>query len=290
MTTHGRRLPMELVCIRHALSIGNKAGKLSRAGDQSMYTPAFRSIRSDFWRVAPEALGDAARAGRFIEKVIRPHFTVYLTSPLTRTIETAGNLALPDARWGIEPLIREREWGPMGELSPAEAYERYAVVLSGYIGNEFDWTPPGGESVRDMTTHRVTPLLDGLNRRWEEDEPSVVLCSHNTYLWALCAKLEGMTPQVFTEWVNSPDPRRRMQNLRVIHYSRREPGSGLVDGVFRWTRQFHPLDLTRSTNEWVEIENPFVPNVIAPEWVRPPRLWSNGELIDEAGEQPNPFG
>ena len=97
-----RWLPVELVCIRHAQSIGNEAGKRARQGDLTIYTPEFRAIASANWRLTPRGADDARRIGTLLRAVIRFPFTHYMVSPLVRTIETAGNLGIPGAKWSLE--------------------------------------------------------------------------------------------------------------------------------------------------------------------------------------------
>lgn len=102
------------------------------------------------------------------EKLREVSFRRCYASDLSRAWDTA--LACVEGR-GLAPeacpALREQNVGDIEGLTWEEMGERYPDVRSGFIGDWFNTTPPGGESPEEMTA-RVAACVDGIIARGED--------------------------------------------------------------------------------------------------------------------------
>lgn len=98
------------------------------------------------------------------------HVDRVITSPLLRTRETA-------AAFGVEPIVDDRwielDYGsydgvPLGSVAP-EVWHEWRT--------DADFTPPGGESLRQLGA-RVSDALDDLSRDGSATERTTVIVTH----------------------------------------------------------------------------------------------------------------
>jgi hypothetical protein len=54
----------------------------------------------------------------------------------------------------------------------------------------------------------------------------------------------------------SQDPFDRIHNGQILHYTRREPGTGRIVPYLNWRRSICPWNLALSRNDWEPIERP----------------------------------
>jgi NAD+ kinase len=91
-------------------------------------------------------------AGNWIRDNIGDTFDRYYTSEYVRAMETAALLALPNAKWYTEIVLRERDKGLLDNVSWVERNEKYAEEMARRKRDAFFWAPPGGESLANICT------------------------------------------------------------------------------------------------------------------------------------------
>lgn len=246
-------MPLDLVLVRHGQSEGNVAVHASKRGDESFIErEGFRERHSSWWRLTGLGVEQAQLAGQWIQTELGPEFDRYYVSAYTRALETAANLRLPEARWFIDPNLRERERGREDLLSAAE---RELAIESARerASTPFYWRPLNGESIAAVCI-RVRDFCSTLHR--EVSDGKVLIVCHGEVMEAFRVVLERMTHYDYAEWTNSDDPRERIHNGQVFHFTRRHPQTGEVSDYPNWWRSISTSDLSLCDPRWREIRRP----------------------------------
>jgi NAD+ kinase len=244
-------LPLDLVLVRHGESEGNVAFGLSRHGDDRHFTPEFLARHSSKWRLTPRGVEQAHAAGDWLRQHVAPRFDRYYVAEYLRAMETAVHLGFTDAEWRCEFYLREREWGIFDLMSYQERRERYADDLKRRELDTFFWTPPGGESMADLCL-RIDRIIETLHR--DCTDKRVILVCHGEVMWAFRVRLERMSQERYQELDVSSDPKMKIHNCQVLHYTRRDPASGALSPYLDWMRSVCPWDATRCKSDWQKIE------------------------------------
>lgn len=247
-------MPVDLIFVRHGRSEGNEARERSKRGDDRHYTPAFRSRRNREWRLTDAGIEQATAAGSWIRHHVGDTFFRYDTSEYLRARESAACLRLPAARWTQDVLLRERSWGHADFVMPeGERFERFAAELAARREDPCYWRPPDGESLVDVCL-RVEWVLARLRRDCAGQR--CILVTHEDVMWAARFILEGLTQDAWRDILLSDDPRVKIHNGQVLHYTRRNPETGELGLRMDWVRSVCPWDPSRSSDEWKRIEPP----------------------------------
>jgi broad specificity phosphatase PhoE len=167
------------------------------------------------------------------------HFDRYYVSEYTRAVETAGHLGLPTTEWRIELYLRERDWGGLDVVSVEEREVRFRESWNARHASPFLWTPPNGESLASVC-QRVDRVMDTLHR--EYDGQNVIIVCHGEVMWAFRRRLERMSEARFMELEHSRDPRDRINNCQVLHYTRMDPSRNVIAPApyLNWMRSVCP--------------------------------------------------
>ena len=243
-------MPIDLVIVRHGESEGNVATALSKRGDDSMFSKSFLNRHSSTWRLTEKGKSQAEIAGEWIKKNIEKDFFRYYVSEYDRAKETAALLGFSEAEWMITYYLREREWGDLDVMPVEERKSRFAENLRRKEMDPFYWIPSNGESM-PMLCLRLEKILDTLHR--ECDGHDALLVVHGEVMWGLRYIIERMTSSDISKLENSPDPKDKIHNCQIIHYTRKDPVSGRVASYLNWMRSICPTDLSLSHNEWQPI-------------------------------------
>lgn len=250
-------MPIDLVLVRHGQSEGNLAKRLSEAGDDSVFTEEFRQRHSSSFRLTDLGREQAVQAGRWIRDNIGHRFDRYYVSEYLRAKETAAHLGLPSAKWYQDFYLRERDYGLMDIVSEDERQTRFAEHVGRRRIDGFYWTPPGGESVAQVCL-RVDRVLQTLHR--ECNDKRVIIVCHGEVMWAFRIRLERLSQRRFHELETSKDSKDRMNNGQILHYSRRDPTSGVMMSHVGWMRSVCPTNLALSRNSWERLVRPTFTN------------------------------
>jgi NAD+ kinase len=250
-------MPLDLVLVRHGESEGNVAFGLSRQGDHSHYTPEFLARHSSRWRLTDKGVAQAHNAGDWLRRNLAESFDRYYVSEYLRAMETAAHLGFQGARWFCEFYLRERDWGALDVMSFEERRQRYGDELRRRELDTFFWAPPAGESLANMCL-RIDRVLDTLHR--ECADRRVLIVCHGEVMWGFRVRLERMSQERYRELDQSREPQVKIHNCQVLHYTRRDPTTGVLGAHLNWVRSVCPWDSTLSSNEWQGIRRPSYAN------------------------------
>jgi NAD+ kinase len=245
-------MPLDLVFVRHGQSESNLASKHAREGDTSLYTEEFRRRHNSQHRLTKMGRSQAKEAGEWLRKNGFGHFDRKYASDYVRAKETAGLLNLDGPDWYVDHMLRERETGELENLSWEERQAKEQDSMITRDTDPFYWIPPNGESIAQMTV-RLRQLFDTLHRECY-DKRVVVVC-HGEVMLAFRQLIERLP---LDKWVEigdqKRDPRNRINNCQVIHYTRRNPETGELSPHLGWMRSVCPWDESLSSNIWQPIQ------------------------------------
>lgn len=271
-------MPNHLVLVRHGLSEGNFARDMAKTGDHTYFDDNFRERPGHEWRLMPEGVEQAERAGIWIqEHVIKsyglPGFGRYVYSPHRRTRETAASLGLPNAEWRMNRMLRERSWGEIEDLNREQHEELYPRNYSWQKRDKMNWAPPGGESIVQISDGRVREFFDTLHRDHDQKGvESVIAITHGEWIWAARLALEYMFNEDWETMDN--DPAEKIHNCQVVHYSRLNPTTGEPADYLKWMRSVNAGGGETGQGEWRESSRKVLSNDQLLQQVEQlPRLW-----------------
>jgi broad specificity phosphatase PhoE len=261
-------MPEDLLIVRHGKSEGNLVNEHSRQGDNALLTPEHINRHESEWHLVEEGVCQARAAGELIRREFSGLLDFHLVSEYVRALETAAHLGLRDARWYVEPYLRERGFGDMEGLSHAEKAEQHGERLRRRDRNPYWWRAINGESLDDLALKwdRVQQIL---HRKYSMQRGVVV--AHEGVLWVARLRIERLTVTELNRLLTSTDPKDRFHNGHVLHYTRRNPETGQLSAHLDWVRSICPWDMSRSTNEWRKIER---------------RTFTSEELLEMAARVP----
>ncbi|SDS85491.1 Broad specificity phosphatase PhoE [Microlunatus soli] len=260
-------MPNDLVLVRHGEAEGNVVREQARQGDESGYTERFVTTPGRRWQLTADGREQARCAGAWIRTVF-DGFDRYYASPFTRTTQTATWLALSRPaddrqgedrrpRWYLNRSLRERDWGDVGSIPRKEFTDRpeYALNARRQRTDPLYWVPPGGESIAQVAENRVRNFLDTLHR--ELAGRRVLAVTHGEFIWATRLVLERLDDDEFVRLTD--DDGQRIGNCEIVHYTRRDPGSGAISDRLEWLRRSRPIGDHRTgwrmqVDDWQRIE------------------------------------
>lgn len=251
-------MPLHLVLVRHGEGEGNVAQKRVKQGDDGLMSK-LDHVHTEKWRLSPRGREQAVATGKWLREQFPCVYTRYLTSWYIRAIETAGLLALPNAKWRLHSMLSERNWG---QLSSATAEQRSAGPLAENLSfrerDDFWWSPRDGESLASVL-NRSHAFFDSLHR--EQSDGSVIIVCHGEVMWAMRLLIERTTPQQFRKLFESEQNFDHIHHGQVLHFTRVNPqGTTEIRSRLDWMRSVCPWDTTRSSNEWQLIKRPTFTN------------------------------
>ncbi|MEQ8717717.1 MAG: histidine phosphatase family protein [Acidimicrobiales bacterium] len=238
-------MPEDLVLVRHGHSEGNRALDAAKGGDTSLMTPEFRRRSTAEWRLTNKGRTQAAAAGDWLKNNGLEHFDRYYCSTFARTRETAALLGLAEARWQLEPLVRERDWGLWEGRSRDLTTEMFPISSEQKRRNAFLWRPECGESIPDLDL-RAREMFATFAR--ELAGGRVICITHEDVMWAMRFRLEKMKVK---EWIDHDD---KIPNCGILHYTRRA-ADGTVGPKFERVRLVDPTD-PETFEAWQPIQRP----------------------------------
>jgi broad specificity phosphatase PhoE len=264
-------MPRHLIAIRHGKSEGNLANILAERGKPDIFSDEFKRRPNSQWHLTDEGILQAKAAGQWLERNFNEMIMRFYVSAYLRAIETALYLNIPNATWYTEINLREREWGALDVMSFQERQLRYADELQRRKRDGIYWAPPGGESLADVCL-RVDRVLDTMHR--ECSQGNVLIVAHGELMRALQMRLMRLTEMDMHQILTSQEPKKKIQNCRIHHYTRIDPANKREYQNLRFFRSICPWDESLSDSDWQEIVRPKFTNEQLAEMIRsmPPRL------------------
>lgn len=243
-------MPVDLVLVRHGQAEHNLASKFSKQGDNSLFTDEFKTRPMSQHRLTDKGREQAKAAGEWLQKNGLARFDRRYVSDYVRAKETAALLGVDGPDWYVDYLLREREWGDFEGLSWEKRQQLLQDKDALLETDPFYWIPPNGESFAQMTV-RLRHLFDTLHR--ECTDMRVVIVCHGEVMMALRQMLERLPIAKWAQLYQSEDPKDRIHNCQVLHYTRRDPDTGELHNHLDWVRSVCPWDETKSPNEWEKL-------------------------------------
>lgn len=256
-------LPSNLVLVRHGQSefnhiIHKLRHHLIKIED---IHPIIRKQTGSKWRLTPLGREQADLAGEFIRNQLNvSKFHGYFVSDYIRAKETASLLKIPDAKWKVEPYLKERDWG---DISLEEFIDKDHEKTMFKKTDAFYGAPPSGESIANLGL-RTDRILDTLHREYAGK--NVIIVCHGELMWSFRVRLERMLEDDFICLDKSKNSFDRIHNCQILHYKQ------VDEPYFTHMRSICPTDLSLSSNEWQPI-------------VR--KTYSNQDLLYEIEKSPH---
>ena len=264
-------LPVDLILVRHGQSEGNIAVKASLGGDNRFFTPGFTNRHSREFRLTDRGIEQALHAGAWLKQDGLRHFDRHYVSDFIRAKETAFHLEIPNALWRVEFQLRERDKALMDNLPPSENKDLFEREQRQYELDPFLSFPAGGgESIASLCLRLKADFLSHLAR--DCSDMCVIVVCHGHVMRALQLELLQMGHDDFLRLDASDDPKDKIRNCQVMHYTRRDPASGRISGsrLHSW-RSVCPWNVAESDTGWNRVER---------------KLWRNDELSADVEKYP----
>ena len=257
---------MDLVLIRHGESEMNAAHTCFERDEPVECLQELRTRPDSLFRLTNAGILQAKIAGDWIRQnfMREKPFDVHLVSGFNRGLETAGYL-LPDARWEINMYIHERDWGDMVGIPKAERLEQFADVFDQRKKDPLFPRIPNGESLAGECA-RIELVLDYLAREYPGKR--VLIVTHGELMWCFRVVIEKIAPWHFGDMYR--DTSHWIPNCGILHYSRRDPMTGVMGMHLAWMRTVHPTE-SFAMRPWTRIHR---------------ELWTADELIRAAERTP----
>ncbi len=262
--------PIDLIFVRHGQSELNKAHDMSRAGNPSGFSKAFRKQHTANVRLSELGRVQAKLAGAWLQKEFF-RFDAYITSPYARAMETAGLLGLMEAWWKKSIHFAERDWGSFEQTS------RKGIQLLDQKNWELReqhpifWRPINGERFVELCNR----MDFGLKQISEKGNPKqvIIVCHgetmHGAELFLGKASLEEFELQQVT-----CEKAKKIFNCEIVHYTRRHPNLGTITNTFSFVRRIRPTENPVLVGPWKEIQE---------------EDFSSEEILDEVSKHPHYF-
>lgn len=247
---------IDLVFVRHAQAEGNAAFHRSEKGDDADFTDEFRARHNGVWRLTDKGIDQARLAGTWLRREFPHGFDRYAVSDYTRAMETAAHLALPDAQWTIDFMLRERDIGHMDAQPESIRHAQFADELARREKHAVYWRPVGGESVADVAVRTAVALQNIAATARER----VVIVSHGYTIRCGIVLIEQPLIEDFRVSLTGAPSTQRLPNCQIVHYTRRNPVSGKIADQLRWKRIARPAGPPGWTEQWDEIAVPHYTN------------------------------
>ena len=245
-------MPEDFVLVRHGQSEANIVQKLWKDDPSAQAPEGFFDRHDSRMRLSGLGISQAEQTGEWIRAEFPNGFDRYYTSPLARTVETAGRLAL-GGTWNIDDRWRERDWGEYGVLNDTEQEAQFAISKRLRGQSKWYWCPPGGESLATGVRLRFEDILETMHRELEGKK--VIAVTHGETMETARVVLERLLPE---EWQGQErDEAYKMSNCQVLHYSRKNPTTGEIGKRLTWRRSVCAWDGERTwvAGEWLQIEH-----------------------------------
>ncbi len=244
-------MPNHLILVRHGQSEPNIVQKERKSNPDAVAPEGFFDRHDSRMRLSTFGVQQAEATGAWLRAEFPNGFDRYYVSSLTRTVETAGRLAI-GGNWNIDDRWRERDWGEYGVLNVTEQQSRYDLSQRLKSQSKWYWCPPGGESLATGVRLRFEDILETLHR--ETSGKSVVAVTHGETMEVARFVIERLLP---SEWeLQEQDEDYKLSNCQILHFSRQNPETGEIGNRMEWRRSICAWDISKSWNdgEWAYID------------------------------------
>ncbi len=244
-------MPKNLILVRHGQSEGNLVRKkFENSGDENFFSDEFLGLHESQYSLTPLGVEQAKKTGEWLVENGMTKFDRYYVSNNVRAMQTAAHLNLPRASWYNDFNLRERDGGLFNVIKPSERDADYNDQQKFYKEQPFLFRPPQGESIADVA-QRVQKVLETLSR--ECDNKDVIIVCHGHVMRTFRIVLERMPLGKANEYLSSDESWARVPNCSIIHYTRMNPESNLLETHFNHVRTLFPAGGGEVDGSWQKV-------------------------------------
>jgi len=246
-------LPINLYLVRHGRSESNFAYEVSCVGNGDRLAGKFAKQHTADSRLVGIGREQAVAAGNWF---IKNEVTIdcCYVSEYVRALETAAMLGLPNAKWFVDPQLRERDYGLLEHVPDAVCRQQYPRYFELEAQNKFYTACPGGESMADVCNRIRNNILSTLHREMADKSSALIVC-HGNIIEGFRVILERIPARVYNELKRDGAKWFEIGNGQIVHYTRRNPKDARnVLPYMGWVRSFNPYDPDYAGHDWREIK------------------------------------
>jgi broad specificity phosphatase PhoE len=231
------RLPVDLLLVRNGMSQGFYA--LTPASARDLHAPArLAQMHPSKWRLTNRGRKEARMAGQWIRDNFKRPFNAYLTGEFLRSLETAACLGLPDARWVPSLYLRARDFGAFADFHRQLNQQEFQHYMTEKARDSFYWTPPNGESIAHLSL-RSERILHWIRSHVPSDGSAIVV-THKDVIETIRIRIEVISQMEYHDKIANAPPHLSLYHGSVLHYTRRNPHTGVVHPRYEWMRVSTP--------------------------------------------------
>lgn len=264
-----KQLPMDLVIVRNG--IPECSSFLHK--DNKDLQKRISSIHDSRWHLTDDGRFQAKATGKWLINNFKLPFTSCLTGEFTRSLETATNLNIPNAKWLPSIYLRPRDFGSFAHFDRTRNEAEFAQQMAERERDSFYWTPPNGESVAHVTlrTERVISWI----RNHVPSEGNALIVTHKDVMETFRILIENISQIEYREAILNPPKKNKLYYCSILHYTRKDPNTQEISPTYQWMRIITPWMGPRYTsNNFTEIGK---------------RNYSNSDLMSEVSNSPQLF-
>jgi broad specificity phosphatase PhoE len=260
-STTAPSLPIDLVIVRNGISQGFDALKRDASCENARANLA--QIHASRWRLTDFGRKEANLAGAWIRSHFGRPFDAYLTGEYLRSLETAACLALPNAKWIPFLYLRPRDFGAFSDLNRQFNNSEFEEHMKARARDSFYWTPPNGESIAHLSL-RSERILHWI-RSHVPIEGSAIIVTHKDVMETIRIRLEVISQMEYQKQIANVPQELTLYHGSILHYTRRNPETGVVGQQYGWRRIVTPWLKKRGISEKFE---PFEVRVLGNEEIQ----------------------
>ena len=196
-------------------------------------------------------------AGVWLSKEFSKGFDRYVTSQYVRAMETSALLNMAGAKWRCDFNLTERDWGDVDSWSDEEREAKFEKEMRRKDAEPFFWRPPNGESFAQLCLRLNRPI--GTLTRECSDQDVCLVC-HGEVIRGFQISLERLLPSQFKKIALSNNPKDRIHNCQIVHYTRRNPVTNELSDHADWVRMIRPTEEPVWISPWRKVERPHYSN------------------------------
>jgi broad specificity phosphatase PhoE len=247
----GHLYPVNLLLIRNGISEGPFAIKEIQETGSAQLASRLTSIHASKWRLSEEGRKQSEMAGAWIRKRFQKGIDCYLTGEYVRSLETAGILNLPNARWRKSLYLRTRDLGSilpialwpnlsLENLDISQDNSEFQRIMEEKNRDRYYWTPPDGESIAQLAlrTERVLHWI----RHHVQASGTALIVTHKDVMESIRIRLERISPLNYSRWIENPPHDMRLNYGSILQYTRMNPNTKEVVPSYRWVRVVTPYE------------------------------------------------
>ena len=236
---YSHQLPIDLLLVRNGISEGAIMIKKAQKEKNSIELESLCQTHSSRWRLTDFGRLQSKSTGKWISDHFHGNFDAYMTGEYVRSIETAANLNLINAKWNPSLYLRPRDFGYFSNFKPNNLDpSEFEKLINERSRDIFYWRPPNGESIANLAL-RAERVLHWI-RYHVPPEGKAIIVTHKDIIETFRIKLERISQMDYPNLIKNPSKKLSLNYCSILHYTRRNPKTGEVIPNYQWLRVVTP--------------------------------------------------